>query len=372
MDVKAVAKPLPCAVCDSSNCTCSKVASTVRNVAILAAALLVVGVLVWQGVTAHGSPDPTADGISRPAAVVNTGILVFREGLEAILVLAALTASLVRTEQGYWKPVAVGAGFSFLASIATWFIVVAIISSINATALHIQAATGLLAIVVLLVIMNWFFHKVYWTGWITLHNRRKRDLTETPGRTRQAIFRGLLLLGFTSIYREGFEVVLFLQSLRLRAGSQVVLAGVSIGLALTLIVAILTFVVHRRLPYKKMLVLTGVMLGAVLLVMVGEQAQEMQQAGWLSETHFNVAMPDWLNLWFGIFPTFESIGLQLFAGVLVLGSYFVASRMRRSARLAVGDECVGSDDANSKSQLCADLACEDGCPIQVTISAKRQ
>ena len=148
--------------------------------------------------------------------------------------------------------------------------------------LHVQAATGLLAIVVLLVIMNWFFHKVYWTGWITLHNRRKRNLTETANRSSQAIFRGLVLLGFTSVYREGFEVVLFLQNMRLKAGPAVVMEGVLIGLGLTLIVALLTFVVHYRLPYKKMLILTGVMLGAVLLVMVGEEVQEMQQAGWLS------------------------------------------------------------------------------------------
>lgn len=355
---------MPCAVCDSSNCTCSRVAIALRNAAILAGVLLVVGVLVWQAVTAHGAPDPTAEGISRPAAVVNTSILVFREGLEAILVLAALTASLARTEQGYWKPVALGAGFSFLASIATWFIVVAIISSISAPALHVQAATGLLAIVVLLVIMNWFFHRVYWKGWIAVHNRRKRDLTETPGRTQQAIFRGLVLLGFTSIYREGFEIVLFLQSLRLRAGSAVVLAGVSVGLALTLIVAVLTFIVHRRLPYKKMLVLTGVMLGGVLLVMVGEQALEMQQAGWLSATRLNLGMPEWLNVWFGIYPTLESIGLQALAAVLVVGSYFIASHTRGKTRAAVGDECVGADEGHPKSQLCTDLACEENCPIQ--------
>jgi high-affinity iron transporter len=364
MQSKAVARPMPCAVCDSSNCTCSRIAIALRNAAILAGVLLVVGVLVWQAITAHGAPDPSAEGISRPAAVVNTSILVFREGLEAILVLAALTASLARTQHGYWKPVALGAGFSFLASVATWFIVVAIISSISAPALHIPAAIGLLAIVVLLVIMNWFFHRVYWKGWIAVHNRRKRDLTQTPGRTQQAIFRGLVLLGFTSIYREGFEIVLFLQSLRLRAGSEVVLAGVSIGLALTLIVAVLTFVVHRRLPYKKMLVLTGVMLGGVLLVMVGEQALEMQQAGWLSETRFNLAMPAWLNVWFGIYPTFESIGLQLLAGVVVIGSYFIAGRIQGRPRRAMGAECVGADEGHPKSQLCADLDCEDSCPIQ--------
>ena len=266
-----------------------------RRAGIIAAALLVLGVLVWQAIAAHGNPDPTAAGISHSAVVLDTGILVFREGLEAILVLAALTASLVRTEEGYWKPVALGAGVSFLASVGTWFVVVAIITGINASALHIQAATGLLAIIVLLVIMNWFFHKVYWTGWITHHNRRKKKLTESTGRSRAAIFRGLAIIGFTSVYREGFEVVLFLQSMRIRAGTHVVLEGVSIGLALTLIVAMLTFVIHYRLPYKKMLVLTGIMLGAVLLVMVGEEVQEMQQAGWISTTTLKISMPVWLK-----------------------------------------------------------------------------
>ena len=112
-----------------------------RNIGIAALAALVISALVWQALTSKGNPDPTADNISPAAVVMDTGILVFREGLEAVIVLAALTASLARTEQGYWKPVALGAGASFMASWATWFIVVAIISSINATALHIQAAT---------------------------------------------------------------------------------------------------------------------------------------------------------------------------------------------------------------------------------------
>jgi high-affinity iron transporter len=320
--------------------------------ALAAAVLLIVSLLVWQGVTAHGNPDPTADGVSPTAVVLDAGILVFREGLEAILVLAALTASLVRTEGGYWKPVALGACASFLASVATWFIVVAILSDINATALHVQAATGLLAIVVLLVIMNWFFHKVYWTGWITHHNRRKQELTQKPGRSRAAIYRGLALIGFTSIYREGFEVVLFLQSMRLKAGSHVVLEGVLIGLALTLIVAWLTFVAHYRLPYKRMLVLTGIMLGMVLLVMVGEEAQEMQQAGWISTTNLNVHMPDWLNTWFSVFPTAQSLLSQAGALVFVVGSYFLARRVcakRPNTNLAGGSGCIVPDCATCEA-----------------------
>jgi high-affinity iron transporter len=323
-----------------------------RQGAVVFGALLIVAILIWQGVTASGNPNPIAKGINPISAVLDTGILVFREGLEAILVLAALTASLVRTEQGYWKPVALGAALSFVATVITWFVVVAVISSINAPALDIQAATGLLAIAVLLVIMNWFFHKIYWTGWITHQNRRKRDLTDAPGRGRKAIFRGLALIGFTSVYREGFEVVLFLQSLRLQAGSHLILAGVLIGLALTSIVALLTFVLHYRLPYKRMLVLTGVMLGAVLLVMVGESVQEMQQANWISTTAVNIPMPDWLNTWFAVFPTVESLGAQALTVVFVVGSYFLARRVcvrRQGGNAGESAACIVPDCDNCKN-----------------------
>ena len=107
--------------------------------------LMVIGVVVWQGVYFQGNPDPTAKNISTGAAIINTAILVFREGLEAILVLAAIISGLVRKKQDtLWKPISFGAGVSFLAVIATWFIVVAIISSVNTSELNIQAFTGIL------------------------------------------------------------------------------------------------------------------------------------------------------------------------------------------------------------------------------------
>ncbi len=301
-----------------------------------AAALVVLAVLVWQGLTSAGNPDPDAPGISHAAMVMNTGVLVFREGLEAILVLAAITASLTRTGRGYLAPIAVGSGLSVMASVATWFVVVAALTAINASALHMQAATGLLAIVVLLVIMNWFFHKVYWTGWIQHHNRRRKALTESPAQDPAAVFRGLVLLGFTVVYREGFEIVLFLQSVRLKAGNGPVLAGVGIGLALTLMVAYLTFVAHRKLPYKRMLVLTGIMLGGVLLVMVGEQVQEMQQAGWLGTTDLPLPLhlPDWLGTWFALFPNVQGLAAQAAAAAVVIGS-FVLARRAKAPRPAV-------------------------------------
>ena len=299
--------------------------SVMRTALIGLAVLAILAVLVWQGVVSQGNPDPLADGISPAAAVMNTGIVVFREGLEAVLVLAALTASMVRRRQDFWKPIAVGAALSFAASIATWFIVVALIDSINAPVLHLQAATGILAIVVLAVIMNWFFHKVYRTGWISLHEKRKRAIMERPCNER-SVFWGLLIVGLTAVYREGFEVVLFLQNVRLQAGNKPVLWGAIIGVALTGVVGFLTLVAQRKLPIKQLLVATGIMIGGVLLVMVGASGQAMQLAGWLPTTPIDLPIPAWVSAWFGVYPNIEGLSAQAIAAAVVIGSYLAARR----------------------------------------------
>src|SRR6202171_362491 len=228
------------------------------RIGIFAAAIVVFAMIFWQGVTAHGAPDPTQPNTSPTVAFLDIGVLVFREGLECILVLAAITASMTGKKQAHRRPVAAGAGFAFIATLITWLIAVRIVGSLsdNMRALDLQAATGLLAVVVLLVIMNWFFHKIYWGGWIRAHNRRRKSLlagANGNGTSHSRLWWGLILLGFTSLYREGFEVVLFLQSYNLRFGGGVVFKGALLGIALSAIVALLTFVLQQRLPYRKML-----------------------------------------------------------------------------------------------------------------------
>src|SRR6266508_3333439 len=302
------------------------------RVGIVVAALCVVAMLVWQGVTAHGAPDPTRPNTSPTVAFLDIGVLVFREGLECILVLAAITASMTGTNRTYRRPVGAGAGMACVATLITWFIAVRIMGQLSESvpALDLQAATGLLAVIVLLVIMNWFFHKIYWGGWIRAHNRRRKALLENARVaeiSQRRLWFGLILLGFTSLYREGFEVVLFLQSYHLRLGGGVVLKGALLGLMLTVMVAVLTFVLQQRLPYRKMLITTGILLGVVLLVMVGEQAQEMQLAHWISTTPINSLkglIPPWMGMWFAVFPTVETLVAQLIAAVLVIGSYYAA------------------------------------------------
>src|SRR6478735_682846 len=123
---------------------------------LFVAAAAVLSVIVWQGFTAHGAPDPMQPHTSPTVAFLDIGVLVFREGLECILVLAAITASMVGNKQSHRRPVAIGAAIAFGATLITWFIAVGIMGQLtdSVPALDLQAATGLLAIVVLLVIMN--------------------------------------------------------------------------------------------------------------------------------------------------------------------------------------------------------------------------
>ena len=83
-----------------------------------------------------------------------------------------------------------------------------------------------------------------------------------------------------------------------------------------------------------MLVVTGVLLGVVLVVMVGGSARTLQDLGWLPTTPLGVQFPDWTARWFEVVPTWETIGAQVFAAGLVIASYFAAEyvRVRRPRR----------------------------------------
>jgi high-affinity iron transporter len=227
--------------------------------------------------------------------------------------------------------VTLGAAGAFGAAMLTWFLVQALLGAASGLGPRLEAITGFVAIVVLLIVLNWFVHKVYWSEWIGRHHRQRRRVLTRVGISATL---GLVLLGFTSVYREGFEVVLFLQTLELQAGAATVLEGVALGIAGTAVVGVLTFYLHRKLPYKKMLVLTGAMLGVVLVVMIGGTAATFQDLGWLPQHPLPFALPQWLGAWFEIYPTYETIGIQILAALLVAGSYVLAKHMlvRRPAR----------------------------------------
>jgi high-affinity iron transporter len=299
-----------------------------RRGAVWAIAAAVVAGLVYLMATASTGPvDPTEVTVpqSRATVVFNAAAIVFREGLEAVLIFAAVTASLRGANARHRRPMALGAGFAFLASVLTWFVAQAVLDVASPLGPRLEAITGFIAIVVLMIVLNWFVHKVYWSEWIGKHHRQRRRLL---ARTGMAATAGLVTLGFTSVYREGFESVLFLQNLELKAGSGVVLDGVAAGLAATSLVGLATFWLHQKLPYRRMLISTGILVGCVLVVMIGGTALSFQDLGWLPRDATPFTVPTWMGAWFEMYSTWETLGAQLFAAVFVIGSYYLAERLK--------------------------------------------
>jgi high-affinity iron transporter len=273
----------------------------------------------------------TGDGASATTAIVNSALIVFREGLEAILILAAITASMIGPRAPLRRPIYRGALLALPASVVMFLLALLLLDSLSKYGEKLEAVVGVVAIGVLLLVMNWFFHRVYWTEWIKGHRDRSKALTGAAlaAGAGAATVAGLYTLGFTSVFREGFETVLFLQALQLSSGTGVVLAGVSLGLAITAIVGALTFTLERKLPYKRMLVVTGVLIALVLVVLVGNTARTMQGVGWLSIHPIDVDLPLWMGTWLGVYPTVETLAAQLLAFCFVIGSYFAAEWMRK-------------------------------------------
>ena len=107
-----------------------------------------------------------------------------------------------------------------------------------------------------------------------------------------------------------------------------------------------------------MLIVTGVLIGVVLVVMVGQTARTMQGTGWLPITPLDVDVPYWLGLWFGVFPTWETIGAQIAAAVFVIGSYFArpgaqgqAPAAQRRARKGAERRAVPAEPVEPKTPV---------------------
>ncbi|PID87153.1 MAG: iron permease [Chloroflexi bacterium] len=268
---------------------------------------------------------------SAPGAIItNAAIIVFREGLEAVVILAALTASFVGVMSRYRRYVGLGALAAFIATILTGILMQQLLSSFVRFGERLEAVVSLVAIGVILLITNWFFHKAYWTDHMKNQHVKKSGLMKE---TEAGQVLGLVMLGFTSIYREGFETALFLQALLLDAGPSIVLRGIALGMVGVILAGVFTFVLQRKLPYMKMFVATAFLIGLVLITMIGHTVHIMQKVGWMTLHPIKgLNIPYWTGLWFGLFPTWESIGGQVAAAVFVIGSYYLAEFYRHRER----------------------------------------
>ncbi|MEY2561853.1 MAG: high-affinity iron transporter [Verrucomicrobiota bacterium] len=270
-----------------------------------------------------------------PATVIYTVLsIIAREGLEAVVVLAALLAGMRGPEQrSTRRRVVAGAWLALAATAVTFWISRTIIQSLTRYGEKLEAVISVLAVLVLLMVTNWVFHKVYWVGW----NAKLRKLSKTgePGVEGGLEWLSLVMVGFLTIYREGFETTLFLQSLILESGMKWVLIGIACGAVMVAGAGVLIFVIGARLPYRKLLVFTGVLVVTILVTFLGSTVRLFQTVGWLPIHPIpGLHVPTWAGFWLGIYPSVEGIVIPLLGFAYVIGAWLFVKiqAARRGAR----------------------------------------
>jgi high-affinity iron transporter len=272
-----------------------------------------------------------------PATIAfTTFTIIAREGLEAIVILAALLAGLrgaenLRIRHGIVK----GAVLGVVASGLTFWLSQTIVRSLLRFGEKLEAVVSVLAVIILLMVTNWVFHKMYWVGW----NARLRDLSKSAKAVRGPIWEigALLGVGFLTVYREGFETTIFMQSLVLEGSAGSVLLGATAGFAFIATVGLLIIAFGAKLPYRKMLVFTGVLVVSIMVTFLGSTVRLFQTVSWMPVHPLpHLTLPNWLGVWFGIYPSLEGLLIPPLALVYVAGAWLYARITARSAQQKYG------------------------------------
>ena len=282
-----------------------------------------------------GSP-----GIGAPLlAMLMSFVLLFREGLEAVLVVAAILGYLEASRnRRYRGSVLKGVGAGVVATVATFALVSLVLELAPVQRELLEAVTMILAIVVLFYVSFWLIAR--------LEHRRWMEFVKARVWTAAATGATLALagVGFTAVYREGFETVLLYQALfDMTTGLTiwVALGAVAATAALTA-VGFAIFRLGRKLPIKTFLSLAVILVMAMSVAFVGNAVRELQQATFLPVTFLEDVprLPIFLADLTGWHPTLQSLLAQaVLASVYVAGACWVFAVMplrERRAALAAG------------------------------------
>jgi high-affinity iron transporter len=268
-----------------------------------------------KGIQAHLMADlenaerVVGDELSPFNLFLQSLVILVREGLEAILVIGAVMAFLIKTGNVQRKrDIHVGIGAAVLASLLTAVALETIFQISPARREALEGLTMMVATAMLFYVSYWLLSKMEVAKW----NRFVR------GRVQDAVTSGSALalasVAFLAVYREGFETVLFYKALFLTGGSSPIPIVLGILVASVILVAIYVGINKYgvRIPLKPFFAFTSAFLYYMAFVFAGKGIAELQEGGLVGTTIVQWA-PRVPAL--GIYPTVESLALQ---GVLLL------------------------------------------------------
>jgi high-affinity iron transporter len=274
-------------------------------------------------------------GVLAPTIAFSTSFsIIFREGLESALIIGAILTYLEASRNNRFnKHVYYGIVIAIGATAVTWFIAEFIIDISGASRELIEAIAGVSAVAVLFWVSFWVLNKIETKRWIEFVKAKVWKATTTGS---IVVF---VLLSFFTVYREGFETVLFYQAMLSFAKYMewYVVAGLVIGLAVIVATAIVVRKLGRRLPLKVLFALTMGIGAYMSIAFMGNAIREFQELGYISTTHLIGTVPRLdINLaaMTGIHPTVETIVAQIILlAVYVAGSLYILIIQPRRQRL---------------------------------------
>ena len=256
--------------------------------------------------------------------VFDAAVILLREGIEALLVVAALLAFLAQTKHGDKTPwIWAGSIGGMAVSVLIAFAVNLAFSQAEAGANRelLEGLTGLVAASMLVYVGNWLHSKASLNAWHRYINEQTSDALSKNS------LLSLALIAFLAVFREGAETVLFYVGIAPSIALSDLILGLVLGGAGLALTGILILAFGVRVPIRPFFLGTGLLLYYLAFKFVGTGIHALQVAGL-----FRVTPGEYLpeNDFFGLFPTWETTVAQ---AAIVLGTtaLFLVGRLREAA-----------------------------------------
>jgi high-affinity iron transporter len=280
----------------------------------------------------------TNPGVGAPAVVFGQSFLIiFREGLEAVLLVSVLLGYLEAAKATqYRRPILMGMAAAGVATVLTFILLRGVLAAIPLGREILEAVTALAAVVVLFYVSFWLVARLEQKRWLEF--LRARVWTAVSVGSTSA----LMLVGFTAVYREGFESALFYQAL-LSFGPGLgiwVAAGLVAGVAVLAVVSWVIFRLGHRVPIKAFLSTAVVLLMATSVAFLGNAVRSLQEADVVGLHRWPAwpRAPIFLAQSLGYWPSRETLGAQfVLVAIYIVGAgylFVLRPRLRPSAPLA--------------------------------------
>ena len=269
------------------------------------------------------TPAVSNESARRKAVFWGSFGIIVREGLEAILVIAAIIAYLKKSGNGKsLKNVYIGA----LAGVAASFVAAAVLAWAKQAFVGagiaqevIEGITALVAVCVLFYVSNWMISKAEAASWSRYIDGRVQSSVE------QGSAFALAFTAFLSVFREGAEVVLFYQPWLAEGNPDMVWAGFGVGCVLLVFVYLAITKLSIKLPIRVFFTATSILMAVMCVSFLGGGIKELAEGNVFDLALRVPGVPenDVIQI-FGIYPWLETLLPQLILSVILLVTFLIA------------------------------------------------